>query len=110
MHPAITRLLAAEGLIVARGQMVAAGVSAEQIDRHVGRGDLVVMHRGVYRPGSVPATWLMELRAATVLAGPSAAVSHRAAAHLLGIGAPTKLVELIAPDGRGRRSGGLIEP
>lgn len=71
--------------VVTRAHLLSAGVTARQIRRRVERGNLIRVHRGVYRVGhrapSLEATYL----AAVLAAGESALLFGRAAAHLLRI-------------------------
>jgi very-short-patch-repair endonuclease len=70
--------------------LLGAGVTSKQIDARVSRGNLIAVHRGVYRVGhrapSTEATYL----GVVLAAGEGALLSGRAAAHLLGLvkGAP----------------------
>ncbi len=90
--------------VVARRQLLAAGVRASAIDRRVGRGILVALHRGVYAVGHARLTqdgfWL----AAVLAVGPGAMLSHRSAAarHELG-GWSNGRIEITSP----RRAGPL---
>jgi very-short-patch-repair endonuclease len=70
------------------------GFSERQIDCRVGRAWSVI-HDGVYRMGGAPPTWRSGLRAATLAAGESAAISHRSAAAMYELPAAQRgLVEL----------------
>ena len=87
--------------IVTRTELLAAGVSDEEIKQRVRRGTLLREHRGVYRVGhrapSVEASYL----AAVLACGHGALLTGRAAAHLLGLlkGAPPP-PEVTAPTER----------
>jgi predicted transcriptional regulator of viral defense system len=76
--------------VVTRAQLLDAGVTRQEIKSRVRRGNLIRVHRGVYRVGhrapSIEAGYL----AAVLAAGEGALLSGRAAAHLLGLlkGAP----------------------
>ncbi len=71
--------------VVARRQLLEAGLDRWIVARRVESGHLVVLHRGVYAVGHaelrVEGRWL----AAVLAAGPGAALSHRAAAALHGL-------------------------
>lgn len=67
--------------IVARGQLLEAGVTADRIDRKLKRGRLHAMHRGVYRVGPVEVPGAREM-AAVLACGPSSFLSHGSAATL----------------------------
>lgn len=83
--------------VVARGDLLKAGLSPAAIDRRLTYGTLVLLHRGVYAVGHRRLTqdgfWL----AAVLAAGPTALLSHRDAARLHGLGrwrAPRGVVEV----------------
>jgi predicted transcriptional regulator of viral defense system len=65
-------------------QMVARGVSRRQVERAVERGELVRLHRGIYRLGPVASPYCLE-QAAGLAMGPDSAVSHRSAPFLYGM-------------------------
>ncbi len=71
--------------MVTRTQLLSAGVTARQIKRRVDSGNLIRVHRGVYRVGhrapSLEATYL----AAVLAAGEGTLLSGRAAAHLFAL-------------------------
>jgi hypothetical protein len=71
--------------VVTRTQLLSAGVTARQIRRRVESGNLIPVHRGVYRVGHraprVEACYL----AAVLAGGEGALLSGLAAAHLLGL-------------------------
>src|SRR4051794_29709596 len=71
-----------------------AGLTHGQIDRRT-RERWSRIYDGVFRARGAPATWRSELLAATLAAGPPAAISHRAAAAIYGLpGGRTDLIEL----------------
>jgi very-short-patch-repair endonuclease len=83
---AIERLAAAQHGMVARRQLLAAGVSAKAIAHRIGRGRLVPVHRGVYawdlrRPWPDRSWWM----AAVLASGATAVLSGRSAARLHGL-------------------------
>jgi hypothetical protein len=65
---------------------MALGLSSAQITARVRTGTWTVSYRGVYHLAGVPLTDLAVLRTAVLVGGPSAAVSHRSAAWLWGLG------------------------
>jgi hypothetical protein len=71
--------------VVTRGQLLAAGITRDEIDHRLSLGALLREHRGIYRVGhrapSVEAHYL----AAVWACGDAAVLSGRAAAHLWGI-------------------------
>ena len=110
----LARIASTSHGVVTRVQLLDAGVTDDEIRWRLGRGDLIRIHRGVYRVGhrapSIKATYL----AAVLAAGEGALLGGRAAAHLLAIlkgAAPPP--EVIAPTERRiegvrtRRSRGL---
>jgi len=67
--------------VVARRELLAAGVSQRQIHRRIRRGTLIVVHPGVYRVGHRASS----VEARYVAAGEGAVLSGLAAAHLFGL-------------------------
>ena len=67
--------------VVARGQLLRSGVSAKAINGRVARGQLRVLHRGVFQLGPIAAARAREM-AAHLACGPDSLVSHRSAAVL----------------------------
>ena len=71
--------------LVTRKQLLAAGISREEIRRRIKKGALIVVHRGVYRVGhrapSIEAGYL----AAVLACGDGAVLSGRAAGYLWGL-------------------------
>jgi predicted transcriptional regulator of viral defense system len=98
----IARLAGAAHGVVTRGQLLAAGVSAEAIRTRMRRGTLIRVHPGVYRVGheapSVEARYL----AAVWAGGEGALLYGRAAAWLLGLvaGRVVPPAEVLAPGER----------
>jgi hypothetical protein len=87
--------------VVTRAELLAAGVSSDEIKHRLHTGGLIRVHRGVYRVGhwapSVEARYLAAVRAC----GDGAVLSGRAAAYLYGIikGGPPR-PEVTAPKAR----------
>ncbi len=73
--------------IVARRQLLALGFSSREIEHRIGRGRLHVAMRGVYAVGWPELTRERRWMAAVLACGDGAALSHRSAAALWGIGA-----------------------
>jgi very-short-patch-repair endonuclease len=71
--------------VVTRSELLAGGITRDEIDERVRRGTLIVVHRGVYRVGhrapSVEARYLAAVRAC----GEGALLSGRAAGYLWGL-------------------------
>src|SRR4051794_17681551 len=77
----ILQLARRQHAVVARGQLLAAGVTRNQIAARRRSGFLTELHRGVYLVGPVPAAHSHEM-AALFACGPGAVLSHRSAAVL----------------------------
>jgi Protein of unknown function (DUF559)/Transcriptional regulator, AbiEi antitoxin len=91
--------------LISSEQLLALGLGYDGIEDWVRRGRLHRVHRGVYAVGhawlSIEARWL----AAVLACGPSAVLSHRAAASLWGLRASLlPRVEVSVPRGHGRRT------
>jgi very-short-patch-repair endonuclease len=84
----ILSLAARQHGIVARCQLLAAGLSPDAIDHRLATGLLVPVFRGVYRVGPLAAPNAGAM-AALLACGDSAVISHRSAAVLLQILPPT---------------------
>jgi hypothetical protein len=76
--------------VVTRQELLAAGITAAEIDERVRRGYLIAVFRGVYRVGHAAPSREAQYLAAVKAGGDGALLSGRAAAHLLGLirGAP----------------------
>lgn len=61
------------------------GVTQRMLDRLCRHGEIIRIHRGVYRFAHVPVTPVMLLRAALAASGGTAVASHSSAAMLLGL-------------------------
>ena len=95
----IARLAGGAHGIATRAELLAARVTAAQIDHRVAQGALIVEHRGVYRVG--PRTQDAIYMAAVKACGKGAVLSGLAAAHHLGlIRRPPSLPEVTAPTKR----------
>jgi hypothetical protein len=87
---------------LSRRQLLTIGVSSSAIGRACARGELAIIHCGVYRVGGAPDSTDAALWAAVMWAGPGAALSHVTAAwwfwKLDGVGRkPPHDVELSVP-------------
>lgn len=81
--------------LIGRAEALALGMSPGAIGRLVRAGKWVAVYPGVYRLLGAPQSWEGHLLAACIYAGPGAAVSHRAAAALVGLdGFPRGVIEL----------------
>lgn len=92
------------GVITRRQLLRDVGLSAGDVERRLASGQLVAVHRGVYRLAGppVPLGWAM---AAALAGGDDAVVSGRSAAAVHAIGARDRRVEITAPTQRRPRSG-----
>lgn len=100
---AIAELAARQHGVVARGQLVALGLSLGAIDHRVERHRLHPLHRGVYAVGHRALTGDGRWMAAVLAAGAGAVLSHRSAAALWGIRESSSAkIEVTAPRERRR--------
>ena len=100
MDPRIVGRMASQGGLITRRQLLELGVVPEEIDRHVRRGVLVLVRRGVY---TQPAVWSANERwdqrqrlrdcAASLVTGRAHVWSHDSAALRLGM-------QILRQDGR----------
>jgi very-short-patch-repair endonuclease len=104
----IATLAARQHGLVARAQLLGAGMAAHAVDRRVKDGTLRPVHRGIYRVGPIVAPYTREM-GAVLACGPGAVLSHRSAAALWGMlprPARSSPVEVTLPRGdRGLRPG-----
>lgn len=102
----VSELASRQHGLVARRQLLAAGLSRGAVERRRARGLLVPVHRGVYAVGHRSRTAESRWLAAVLAAGPAAVLAGRSAAALWGIRSETHArVEVIAT--AGRRLGGI---
>jgi very-short-patch-repair endonuclease len=105
----ISQLATRQHGVVARWQLLAAGVTTQQIRLRLRNGRLHEIHRGVYLVGhSVPPRLAVE-QAALLACGQDAVLSHRSAANLWGLlpypaSAPAWIT---VPPGRGATRAGI---
>ncbi|WP_436793636.1 type IV toxin-antitoxin system AbiEi family antitoxin domain-containing protein [Actinospongicola halichondriae] len=78
--------LARQHALITAAQLRVLGVHPQQVQRLVKRGIWERIDVGLYGPVGVPMTWRRRLMAATLLGPDGTLVSHRAAAHLDGLG------------------------
>lgn len=91
---------------ISHAQLLALGVGRDRIKRWCADGRLRRVHRGVYAVGHAAPSLYADLMAAVLAGGPGAVVSHRSAAHALGlVRVRPQLPEISvpAPGGRSRR-------
>jgi len=71
--------------VVGRRELLAAGISAKELERRLGAGALIAVFRGVYRVGHTAPSLEAHYLAAVKACGDGALLSGPAAAHLLGL-------------------------
>lgn len=71
--------------VVARWQLLAAGISSRWIEKRLDKGSLIKVFRGVYRVGHVAPSMEADYLAAVLACGNGAVLSGRAAAQLCGL-------------------------
>ena len=105
----LARIAAHQHGRVTTAQLHAAGVGKQRIARWVASGRLHREHVGVYAVGHPGRTVLADCVSAVLAAGDGAVISHRSAAHLLGLrrGAPPA-PEVTVPTLDGRARPGVV--
>jgi hypothetical protein len=104
---AVADLLRSQYGVVARGQLLHAGMTRRQIAWRCETGEWVANHRGVYRSAAFPFLFEQRLMAALLAAGPAAVASHASAAWLWGLGtSPPERPSLTVPVPRHPRVAG----
>jgi hypothetical protein len=81
----IARMASRSHGVVARLELLGAGVSPTEIRRRVRRGTLIPIHRAVFRVGHQAPSVLARYTAAVKACGDGSLLFRRAAAHLLGL-------------------------
>ena len=103
----VARLAAAQHNVVALRQLIALGLSGSAVVQRETCGRLHRIHDGVYAVAPV-LSWEGRLVAAARACGQQAVVSHRSAAGLLGLLSDSRaVIDVIAPNGRGRSVEGI---
>lgn len=93
--------------VVTRGQLLACGLSKHHVQHRLDTGQLVRLHRGVYRAGPVEAARFREM-AALLACGEGSVLSHDTAARLFGLSrgaASSRPVHVGRVEGHRRRPG-----
>jgi hypothetical protein len=98
---AIVELAGRQQGVLARRQLIDAGISHAAIRHRLDEGTLQQLHHGVYAVGHRFLTRQAKWMAAVLAAGPSAVLSHRAAGALLGVWHSERL-EVTVPAHRAR--------
>ncbi len=94
--------------VITLTQLIHAGLSRSGVDRRVAAGRLHRIHRGVYAVGHPNLGHRGRWMAAVLACGPTAVLSHRAAAELWQLLTPTVAdIDITIPNGSGRRRNGL---
>jgi hypothetical protein len=94
---------------VAWRQLVAAGINRHTIQRWLRDGRLHRVHHGVYAVGHLAPSLTGAYTAAVLACGAGAVISHRAAAHLMGLVRGTAPPpEVTVPTTAGRRRPGIV--
>lgn len=94
--------------VVTRHQLFDLGVTPAAVDHALATGRLHQVFRGAAAVGYAPLDRIAELRAAALVCGPDAVVSHGTAAHLLGLWEhPPADIDVIAPVEAGRKHSGI---
>lgn len=94
--------------LIAHRQLAGLGCSRRAIDARIGRGELIVIHRGVYAVGHAVLGEHGRLAAAVLATGPEAVLSHRSAATALEIVEPGgRIIDVTSPTRGGRDRGGI---
>jgi len=99
----VAELAADQYAVFGRHQALACGMSGTTLDRRHRAGRLDLLYPGVYVLAGAPPTWRQRLLGACLAAGPTAAASHRSAAHLWGLLAGDQPVEITVPVRRAPR-------
>jgi very-short-patch-repair endonuclease len=110
MSGELAKLLERQHGRVARWQLLALGLSGDQVDWRVKRGRLRRLHQGVYAVAGAPPSREGLWMAAVLAAGESAALSHRSAAELWGLIPGCSMpIHVTVPGTAGRaKRGGLV--
>lgn len=102
----VAAVAASQHGVVARRQLIAAGLSAGAIKERTASGLLAPVHRGVYALGAPPRSRSAHFMAAVLAAGDAAAISHISAAHLHGLlPGETARTHVTTPARAGQRPG-----
>jgi hypothetical protein len=94
---AIAQLADSQHGVVSLGQLRRIGLGERAVQKRAGSGRLHRIHRGVYAVGRRGLGPKGRLAAAVLACGPSAVVSHRSAASLLGLAAAGQVIEITVP-------------
>jgi very-short-patch-repair endonuclease len=104
---ALQRLATEQHGIITRSQLLHAGVGPRTVDGWIKQGRLIVLHRGVFAVGHIPASPHARTMAAVLACGRGAVLSHRSAAQLYGLIRYTGPIEITTRTRR-RRPGVIV--
>lgn len=102
-HRVIGAIAEAQHGVVARQQLLDAGVGAEGLKARLRTGALVPLHHGVYAIGHRALPPRARLLAAVLAAGSGSVLSHRSAATLWGLRPSSGAIDVTVPHGIGAR-------
>jgi hypothetical protein len=110
LSPTIVSLLESQQALVTRRSLLGVDEGPATLRRMVRNGLWLRLDEGLYGPAGVPMTWRRRLMAAVLLAPPGSLVSHRAMAHLLGVGgfAVAPAPEISIPRGASLRRADVV--
>lgn len=83
--------------VLSSAQAHAGAMTERQISRRVASGQWIRVHRGVYQTQPGCTDWSATALAGLLVAGRGAALTHASAAHLHGLGAPPRVIEIGVP-------------
>jgi predicted transcriptional regulator of viral defense system len=94
--------------VVTLDQLRGIGISASAVRSRVEEGSLLRLYDGVYAVGHLPRTKEVRFISAVLACGRDAVLSHRSAAHLLGLREDKRIqIDVTAPGRRGRAPRGI---
>jgi very-short-patch-repair endonuclease len=104
----VSAIAATQHGVISRRGLLRVGLTARQIERAVQMGRLHPLHRGVYAVGHTNLTIHGRWMAAVLAGGPTAALSHQAAASLHQLLDPPPSLPHITTAGKGKRRPGIV--
>jgi predicted transcriptional regulator of viral defense system len=99
-HARLAALAGRQWAAISRRQLLALGVTTDEIRRMLERGLLIGLHRGVYVLGALSPAPEQRWAAALLAAGPGAALSHTSAAGVHGLLPFREVIDVVAPKQR----------
>jgi len=108
IEQAVSELASFQRGVVSRHQLLALGLSPQQVQRRLAAGRLARLHHGVYAVGHRALAFGAPQQAALLAAGSDAALAHRSAAAWLGmLGRWDGRIHVVVPTQDGRRIPGV---